>query len=120
MLLGYFDFVHALRALVNLLENAMKYSAAESAIEISVRRDGETLVFTVADRGPGVPELERERIFEPFYRPPGVPPDIRGAGLGLAIAQGLAVAQGGAVRYEARAGGGSLFHLILPTTSEAS
>ncbi len=118
MLLGYFDFVHALRALVNLLENAIKYSVAESVIELSIHRDGETLVFTVADRGPGVPELERERIFEPFYRPPGVPPDIRGAGLGLAIARGLAMAQGGALRYEARVGGGSLFHLILPATGD--
>jgi two-component system sensor histidine kinase KdpD len=118
ILLGYFDFVHALRALVNLLENAMKYSVAESVIELNIQRDGEMLVFTVADRGPGIPELERERIFEPFYRPPGVPPDIRGAGLGLAIARGLAAAQGGTLCYEARAGGGSLFHLTLPATGD--
>jgi two-component system sensor histidine kinase KdpD len=118
ILLGHFDFVHALRALVNLIENAVKYSPPESAIDLSVRRDGETLIFTVADHGPGVPESERERIFEPFYRPPGVPPDVRGAGLGLAIARGLATAQGGAVRYEPRMGGGSLFHLILPAVDD--
>jgi len=52
-------------------------------------------VFRVSDRGPGVPEGERERIFEPFYRPPGVPADIGGSGLGLTIARGLAEAQGG-------------------------
>jgi len=114
VLLGYFDFVHALRALVNLIENAAKYSAQGTPIELSAKHDGETIIFTVADRGMGVPEGERERIFEPFYRPSGLPPDVRGAGLGLAIAQGLAVAQGGTVQYEPRPGGGSLFHLVLP------
>jgi two-component system, OmpR family, sensor histidine kinase KdpD len=120
MLLGHFDFVHALRALVNLLDNAVKYSGADHEIELSIGRDAEMLVFTVADRGPGVPDAERERIFEPFYRPPNVPPDVRGAGLGLAIARGLATAQGGTIRYEPRAEGGSLFHLMLPAADDMS
>ena len=119
ILLGAFDFVHALRALVNLIENAAKYSPPESPIEIAAHRDGGMLLVTVADRGPGVPEMERERIFEPFYRPAGLPPDVRGAGLGLAIARGLAEAQGGTVRYEAREGGGSVFHLVLPGAEHA-
>ena len=67
----------------------------------------------MSDRGPGVPESERDRIFEPFYRPPGVPPDIRGHGLGLSIARGLSEAQGGALRFEPRPGGGSIFSLEL-------
>ncbi|HKV50577.1 MAG TPA: ATP-binding protein [Gemmatimonadaceae bacterium] len=114
ILLGRFDFVHALRALGNLLENALKYGAPGTPVELDVARDGPMLVFRVGDRGPGVPEAERERIFEPFYRPPGVPADIGGSGLGLTIARGLAVAQGGDVRYEPRPGGGSVFSLRLP------
>jgi two-component system sensor histidine kinase KdpD len=62
----------------------------------------------------GVPPAERERIFEPFYRPPGVPPDVRGTGLGLSIARGLAEAQGGSLRYERGTDAGSVFTLELP------
>jgi two-component system sensor histidine kinase KdpD len=114
LLLGRFDFVHALRALGNLVENALKYGAPGTPVDLDVARDGPMLVFSVADRGPGVPEAEQERIFEPFYRPPGVPADIGGSGLGLTIARGLAEAQGGDVRYESRPGGGSIFSLRLP------
>jgi two-component system sensor histidine kinase KdpD len=79
-----------------------------------VKREGTWLTFSVADRGPGVAVPERERIFEPFYRPPGVPPDVKGAGLGLSIARALAVAQGGSLRYDPRDGGGSVFVLRVP------
>ena len=114
LLLGRFDLVHSLRALGNLVENAIKHGAGVSPIELGVRREGPMLALTVADRGPGVPAIERERIFEPFYRPPGVPADRGGTGLGLTIARGLALAQGGDVRYEPRPGGGSVFTLLLP------
>jgi two-component system sensor histidine kinase KdpD len=114
LLAGIFDFSQTLRVLVNLLDNAAKYSSRGTAIDIRVRRDGERLMIDVMDRGPGVPESERERIFESFYRPPDVPPDVRGHGLGLAIARGLAEAQGGTLRYSARSGGGSVFTLELP------
>jgi two-component system sensor histidine kinase KdpD len=114
VLLGQFDFVQSLRALVNLLENADKYSPPDEPIELTVRRVGDRLQFAVADRGPGVEEAEAVRIFEPFYRAPGVPPDAGGAGLGLAIARRLAAEQGGDVEYEARRGGGSVFTLVLP------
>jgi two-component system sensor histidine kinase KdpD len=69
------------------------------------------LEFSVADRGPGVPEAERDRIFEPFYRPAGTLPDVAGSGLGLSIARGVAEAQGGSVVVEEREGGGSVFAL---------
>ena len=114
MLVGRFDFVHALRSLVNLIENAAKYSPPGTAIEVGALQEGHRLVFTVSDRGSGVVEEERERIFEPFYRPAGVPPDVRGAGLGLTIARGLALAQQGDVRHAPRLGGGSIFRLELP------
>jgi two-component system sensor histidine kinase KdpD len=114
LLAGVFDFTQSLRVLVNLLDNAAKYSPPGSPIDVRLRRLGDRLTIDVMDRGAGIPESERERIFESFYRPPGVPPDVRGHGLGLSIARGLAEAQGGAVRVEARSGGGSVFTLELP------
>jgi two-component system sensor histidine kinase KdpD len=114
LLAGRFDFVQSLRVLVNLLENAHKYSPPGAPIEVDALQEGDRLVFRVADRGPGVPEPDRERIFEPFHRQAGLPPDAGGAGLGLSIARRLAEAQGGALRYEPRAGGGSVFVFSLP------
>lgn len=114
VLIGRFDFAQTLRALVNLLENAIKYSPADSIVELAAAREGDTLCFTVADRGRGVPEEERERVFEPFYRRRDAQPDVGGAGLGLSIARGLAEAQGGSLDYSARKGGGSIFTLRLP------
>jgi two-component system sensor histidine kinase KdpD len=119
LLLGRFDFVHSLRILVNLIENAVKYSPPSGAVEVSARRDGDSLELIVADRGPGVPAAERDRIFEPFYRPPGRLPDVGGVGLGLSIARRLAELQGGIVRCEPRDGGGSRFILRLPAADLA-
>src|SRR5437879_5072601 len=113
-LMGRFDFVQSLRILTNLLGNALQYTPASSPIELSVQREGALLVFAVADRGPGIPVAERDRIFEPFYRPPGGPADVGGSGFGLAIARRLAELQGGTLEYAARPGGGSIFALRLP------
>lgn len=113
ILLGRFDFSHALRVLGNLLENALKYAPGDAPVEFTVRREGRWLRFDVSDRGPGVPEASRARIFEPFLRSS----DARGpagAGLGLAIARGLADAMGGSVSHAPREGGGSIFTLRLP------
>jgi two-component system sensor histidine kinase KdpD len=114
LMAGRFDFTQTLRILVNLLENAAKYTLPGTAIGVRVRRTDYCLIIAVLDRGPGVPIGERDRIFEPFYRPPGTPADVGGTGLGLSIARGLAEAQDGTVRYEPRAGGGSEFALELP------
>ena len=69
--------------------------------------------LVVADRGPGVPQSERERIFEPFYRPPGARESDGGVGLGLSLVRQIARRHGGDVRYVARDGGGSLFEVEL-------
>jgi two-component system sensor histidine kinase KdpD len=114
---GRFDFVHSLRIVVNLIENALKYSPPTSPIDVEVSHEDSRLVIAVGDRGPGVPKAERDRIFEPFYRPSTGPPDAGGAGLGLAIARRLAEAQGGSLRYQDRPGGGSIFSLRLPAVS---
>jgi len=114
LLFGRFDFSQTLRALVNLIENAAKFSPDGTPIEITAGREGAWLVFSVADRGSGVPASDRERIFEPFYRRAGSQPDVSGAGLGLSIARGVVQAQGGDVTLSDRAGGGSVFSIRVP------
>jgi two-component system sensor histidine kinase KdpD len=118
LLFGRFDFAQTLRAVVNLIDNAAKYSPASEPIDLSARRDGPWLVFSVADRGAGVPTTERERIFEPFYRRSGSP-DVGGTGLGLSIARGIAEAQGGRLDLDDRPGGGSVFSLRVPGIATA-
>jgi signal transduction histidine kinase len=102
------------RMLRNLLENARRYGAG-SAVEASVSAAEGRALVRVEDRGPGVPEAERERIFEPFYRPAGwrEGPD-GGVGLGLALVRQIARHHGGEARCLARAGGGCCFEVSLP------
>jgi two-component system sensor histidine kinase KdpD len=113
MLVGRFDLALSIRVLVNLIENAIKYSSPETTISLVIHREGAKLLLSVADSGPGVPAGEEERIFTPFYRPPGERADAGGAGLGLAIARRMAEWQGGAVTFS-RISGGSRFTLELP------
>ncbi len=119
VLAGRFDFAGSLRILGNLLENALKYSPEDSPVEFTVRREGEQLRFDVLDRGPGIPDDLRDRLFEPFVRTSDTR-DGRGTGLGLAIAHGLAIAQGGSLTYAPREGGGSVFSLRLPAAEVAT
>lgn len=114
LLVGRFDFVHSLRIMVNLVENALKFAPPGSTVEVSARRSADMLEFVVADRGPGIPEKEREIVFEPFYQGADTSPDAAGAGLGLSIARSLARAQGGTLRYQPRDGGGSTFVFSVP------
>ena len=100
------------RMLRNLIDNARRHGSQED-IEVSLRAENEQWVsLSVSDRGPGVPEALRERIFEPFYRIPGSVDG--GAGLGLALVRAIAQRHRGLVRYEERAGGGSCFVVTLP------
>lgn len=115
-LVGHFDFAQSLRALGNLLENAIRHSPPDAPIELGAHREGDMLVFTVSDRGPGVLPEDVDRIFEPFYRAAGATPDAGRAGLGLSIARTLTTVQGGDVRYAPRQGGGSVFSIRLPAT----
>jgi two-component system sensor histidine kinase KdpD len=113
-LYGTFDFVQTLRIIVNLLENALRFTPEGGTVELAVRREGPQLVFSVLDRGPGIAEKERERVFDAFYRPEGSIADKGRAGIGLAIARSLATAQRGALAHHPRDGGGSAFELRLP------
>lgn len=100
------------RMIRNLLENAHRYGGS-TPIEVGVTSaDGEALL-RVCDRGPGVVEAERERIFQPFYRPAGAREREGGAGLGLALVRSIARKHGGEVGCLGRAGGGSCFEVTL-------
>lgn len=103
------------RAVRNLLENARRYGGDE--VEAQVVSVGTQAELRVADRGPGVPEAYRERIFEPFFRLPGHAEREGGVGLGLALVRQIAERHGGSVRCTPRDGGGSCFTLSLPRTA---
>jgi K+-sensing histidine kinase KdpD len=103
------------RVLVNLIENALKFSSPTDPVGVTIRDADGRITVRVRDRGPGVPEADRERIFDAFERGGRAGP---GSGLGLAIARGFAEANGGRVWVEpgAEPTGGSSFVLELPTT----
>ncbi|WP_369035618.1 sensor histidine kinase [Streptomyces adonidis] len=101
------------RLVANLLDNAQRH--ARSAVTVAVRREGEQVVVEVADDGDGVPEADRERVFERFVRLDDARSrDDGGAGLGLAIARDVAVRHGGTLTVREAATGGALFGLRLP------
>lgn len=108
------------QVLVNLIENAIRYTPAGSPIEISVRAAREALIVQVADRGAGVYEDELPHIFDSFYRGKqrgdGVAPAQpgQGSGLGLAVCKGYVNAHGGTIWAENRQDGGAVFQFTLP------
>jgi two-component system sensor histidine kinase KdpD len=105
------------QVLINLLDNAIKYTPEGSPIDISAAVEDRAVRVTVADRGPGFAPGEEAEIFEKFYR--GQDAGTRsGAGLGLAIARGIVEAHGGRITAEPRAGGGAVFHFTLPLAVE--
>jgi two-component system sensor histidine kinase KdpD len=107
------DMALMTQVLVNLLDNALKYSPQDAAIDISCRVEKGKVKVTVSDHGPGVPEADLSRVFEKFYRIP-VPEGAGGTGLGLAICKGIVEAHGGTVRAGNRGGGGLVVTIVLP------
>ncbi len=102
-------------AVRNLVHNALKYAAESAPPELDVRRFGRAVVFAVSDRGPGLPEKDRERLFEPFVRlVDRTRPDPGGSGVGLAIARQIVRAHGGKLGAVPRPGGGCRFVILLP------
>ncbi|MFA5891795.1 MAG: HAMP domain-containing sensor histidine kinase [Actinomycetota bacterium] len=102
------------RVLGNLLTNAAKFSPPGASIEVRARPHPDHVDVTVADRGPGIPDSDRERIFDPYYRGSGER-RTAGTGLGLLLARRYVEAEGGHIRVDPGTGGGSVFTVTLPT-----
>jgi signal transduction histidine kinase len=103
------------RLVRNLILNAQRHGAAP--ITVSAAMEGGQAVLRVADKGAGIPEPDRERIFEAFYRPAGRGEHAGGWGLGLSLVRQIARHHGGEVRYEAPEGGGSVFVASFPAAT---
>jgi signal transduction histidine kinase len=103
------------QALINLVNNAIKYSRDERYIRLQVRRDGERILISVTDRGIGVAKADQKKIFEKFYRAENsLVHETKGSGLGLALVHHIMEAHGGTVEVESAPGKGSTFTLALP------
>ena len=102
------------RVLINLLENAIKYSKTDTTIEIGARREGEAVRFWVQDQGPGIEPSDHKRVFEKFRRLQAGAHHPTGLGIGLAFCRTAVLAHGGRIWIESEVGHGSRFLFTLP------
>ncbi len=107
------DFTLMAQVIVNLLENAIKYSPQDSLIEVTASLDGSKARLQIMDRGAGIPSEDLSRVFDKFYRVQR-PESVSGTGLGLSISKGIVEAHGGEVRALNREGGGAILEVELP------
>ncbi|MBU1248893.1 MAG: HAMP domain-containing histidine kinase [Proteobacteria bacterium] len=109
------DAGHVGQVLLNLLGNAIKFSPPGSEVRLDVTAGEGEVVFTVTDQGPGIPEEDREFVFQKYYRGDDAKKSVDGAGLGLSICRIIAEAHGGLIRIESGPGRGSRFLFSLKT-----
>jgi len=107
------DFVLMEQVLLNIMDNALKYSPAGSPIEIRGRVTPAHLEISISDRGIGIPPDDLLRVFDKFYRVQR-PGNVSGTGLGLSISKGIVEAHGGSIQAENRPGGGTIISIKLP------
>jgi len=107
------DFTLIVQVVVNLLENAVKYSPKQSRVEVTVSLTGGRARLEVADRGVGIPPEDLVRVFDKFYRVQR-PESVSGTGLGLSISKGIVEAHRGTIRASVREGGGAILCVELP------
>lgn len=120
--LARMDVGLVIQLLVNLIGNAIKYTPAASTIRVGARREGAWVRVSVADNGPGVPDADKSRIFERFYRGGGMdrPADgHRSFGLGLALCRSIAEAHGGTIEVHDNEPHGAVFSFTLPAEEVA-
>src|SRR5581483_5617239 len=103
--------------LMQLLENATKYSPAGTPIHISAELQGGSVVTSIADHGPGIDDIEQSMIFEKFYRGRNQRVTIQGTGMGLAIAKAIVALHGGTIWVTSQLGHGSVFSFSLPLST---
>jgi two-component system sensor histidine kinase KdpD len=108
------DSAHIKEVLVHLLENAAKYSPAGAPIRITAETKDQTLVISIADRGPGIDDFEQSLVFEKFYRGRNQRVQVHGTGMGLAICKAIVEAHGGRLGVTSQLGHGSVFYFSLP------
>jgi two-component system sensor histidine kinase KdpD len=108
------DLERIAEVLVQLLENAAKYSPAGIPITISAEQTGKNVTIGVADRGPGIDDMEQSLIFEKFYRGRDQRYRVQGTGMGLAIAKAIVEAHGGNLAVTSQLGSGSVFYFTVP------
>jgi len=107
------------QALVNLLDNAVKYSGASRDITLRLDYRDELVTIAVSDKGVGIPEEDQEKVFERFHRvSTGLVHDVKGSGLGLAIVKHIVEAHGGKVAVDSRPGRGATFTIHLPAITD--
>jgi two-component system sensor histidine kinase KdpD len=111
------DFGLIVQALVNILDNALKYSPVDLPVEIKGRQVGPEITIVIADHGPGIPPQDLSHVFEKFYRIQR-PDKVAGTGLGLSICKGIVDAHGGRITAENRPGGGTIISLFLPAAEQ--
>jgi two-component system sensor histidine kinase KdpD len=109
----YMDFERIKNVLVQLLDNAGKYSPPGSPIQISAESDNRKLTVSIADGGPGIDDFEQALVFDKFYRGKNERYRVQGTGMGLAIAKAVIEAHGGSIGVVSQLGRGSVFHFSL-------
>lgn len=114
--LVFVDGVLLEQVVINLVENAVKYTPLRSTMDLSASVSDHDVIVEVADRGPGIPPGEESRIFDKFYR--GKSAREGGVGLGLTICRGIVEAHGGRIWVENRPGGGALFQFTIPLSEK--
>src|SRR5262249_17406319 len=111
------DLPSITEVLVQLLDNAARYSPPDTPIHITAELKEGEVTTSVADRGPGIDDFEQEMIFEKFYRGRNQRMTIQGTGMGLAIARAIIELHGGKIGVTSQVGRGSVFYFCLPVAS---
>jgi two-component system phosphate regulon sensor histidine kinase PhoR len=111
------DSSHLTNLIINLLDNAVKYSGSRPQITLQVQAENEQTILRVSDNGPGIPERYRKKIFQKFYRiPTGNLHNVKGFGLGLHYVGNIVKAHGWQIRLSCPQSGGSIFEVIIPVS----